>query len=617
MRFSNTKDLGTRIESAKAARQKVKRRLLVCAGTGCIANGSLEIADALQKELDARGVKLNVELSLKKTGCHGFCEHGPLVTFHPEEIFYQRVNAKDAAEIVEKTVLKGEVIDRLLYTDPTTKQKVTKYFDIPFYAKQQRVVLANCGQIDPAAIDDYFAVGGYSALKKVLEEKNPEGVISAVEEAGLRGRGGGGFTTGKKWRICRGQTSDKKYLICNGDEGDPGAFMDRSIMEGDPHAVLEGMMIGAYAIGANEGVIYVRHEYPLAVKHLEKAIADARACGILGENILGSNFSFDVSISRGGGAFVCGEETALLNSVMGETGEPRPRPPYPAVEGLWGKPTIINNVETLANVPTIINKGAKWFNGLGFKNSHGTKVFSLVGKVRNTGLVEVPMGATLRDIIFGIGGGILNDRPFKAVQTGGPSGGCIPASALDLPIDYETLTENGSMMGSGGMIVMDDRTCMVDVAKYFIKFLMGESCGKCVPCREGLRQMSYILENITEGKGKPEDIERIRELSVGILNGSLCALGQTAVNPVLSTLKYFENEYHAHIKDHKCPGGVCKPLITYGITDKCTGCTVCARACPVNCISGEKKKLHLIDQKKCTKCGACFSSCRFDAIEVK
>lgn len=617
MKFKNTKVLGEYIKKAEEERAKAKRRLLVCAGTGCVANGSLEVAKEFEKGLADKGVKVGLDILFKKTGCHGFCEKGPIVTFQPEGIFYHRVSVNDVPEIIEKTVLKGEVVERLLYQDPSTKQKTVKYFDIPFYAKQKRVVLKNCGQIDPSEIDEYFSVGGYKALKKVLEEKDPEGIIDIIEDSGLRGRGGGGFITGKKWRICREAKGDKKYVICNGDEGDPGAFMDRSIMEGNPHGIIEGMIIGAYAVGADEGIIYVRHEYPLAVEHLTKAIEAARRCGLLGEKILGTDFSFDIRISRGGGAFVCGEETALLLSVMGEPGEPRPRPPYPAVEGLWGKPTVINNVETFANVPPIINNGAKWFKDLGYKGSRGTKVFSLVGKVKNTGLVEVPMGATLRDIIFGIGGGILGDRPFKAVQTGGPSGGCLPASKLDLPIDYETLTENGSMMGSGGMIVMDDKTCMVDVAKYFIKFLVGESCGKCVPCREGLRQLSYILDDITEGRGKEGDVERMEELSKGIQIGSLCALGQTAPNPVLSTIKYFRDEYETHIREKRCPAGVCKALIRYEINEKCTGCTVCAAVCPVQAISGEKKKRHVIDYSKCTKCGACFLSCRFGAIEVK
>lgn len=615
--LSSRENLISKIEELKKAATAMPRKVFVCCGTGCLAQGSKEVFEALKAGVEAKGLKVNVDMQLCATGCHGFCQRGPLVVLQPSGIFYTGVKASDVAEIIEKTITNNEPIERLLYQEPNTKQRHTKYADIPFYAGQQRLALRHCGHIDPNDINSYFAVDGYTALAKVLAGKDPDLVTKEVLKSGLRGRGGGGFSTGKKWEFARLAKGEKKYLICNGDEGDPGAFMDRSMMEGDPHGVLEGMIIGGYAIGANEGFIYVRHEYPLALKHLEKAIKEAREHGLLGKNILGSGFDFDVTIVRGGGAFVCGEETALISSVEGEVGEPRHKPPYPANKGLWGQPTLINNVETWVNIPLIINKGGDWYASHGTEKSKGTKVFSLVGKVKNTGLVEIQMGATIRDIVFKIGGGIIGDKAFKAVQTGGPSGGCIPESHLDLPVDFEKLVENGSMMGSGGMIVMDERTCMVDVAKYFTNFLIGESCGKCTPCREGLKQIYHLLDEITAGEGTMKHIDKIQEIASCMSDSSLCALGATAPNPVTSTLKYFHDEYVEHIKNKKCRAGVCKPLVCYEITPNCTGCTVCARKCPVKVITGERGKKHVIDQAGCIKCGACFNACKFDAIKIK
>jgi NADH-quinone oxidoreductase subunit F len=591
-----------------------KQLVTICAGTGCRGYGCMKVKDALEAEIS----KQNIKVEVRATGCFGFCEKGPLVVVHPQKIFYQSVGEKDVADIITKTVMQGEVIEKLLYRDPATSETVMKEEDVPFYKKQKRLVFGSNGIIDPTQIESYMAIGGYSALAKALSEMSPEGIIDEVKKAALRGRGGGGFMAGTKWEGCRKAHGSVKYIIANGDEGDPGAYMDRSLMEGNPHSVVEGMIIGAYAIGASHGYIYVRNEYPLAVVHLTMAIESAREAGLLGENILGSNFSFDISINKGGGAFVCGESSALFASIEGRAGEPRAKYVHAVEKGLWDKPTVLNNVETWANVPLIINKGADWYASIGTEKSKGTKIFSLVGKINNTGLVEVPMGMKLREIIYDIGGGIPNGRKFKAVQTGGPSGGCIPESLLDLPVDFDKLYEVGSMMGSGGMIVMDDRSCMVDVAKYFLAFLQEESCGKCVPCREGVRRMREILEDICTGKGTEGDIELLEKIATGVADGSLCALGGSAPNPVLSTLRYFRDEYDAHIKDHRCPAGVCKALITYSIDpEKCTGCGMCIKVCPTQATSGEKKKAHTIDNNKCTRCGACIESCKFDAINVK
>jgi len=591
-----------------------KKFITVCAGTGCRASGSLKVKETLEAEVKKQGMNIEV----LATGCFGFCEKGPLVVIHPDKYFYQQVKVEDVPEIVSKTVIKGEVISRLLYRHPDTKKTLFREEDLPFYKKQLRVVFGQNGMIDPTRIEDYFAIDGYQALAKVLSEMTPEDVISEVKKAGLRGRGGGGFPTAIKWEGVRKAHGEPKYVIANGDEGDPGAYMDRSLMEGNPHSVIEGMIIGAYAVGAHEGYIYVRNEYPLAVTHLSLAIETARENGLLGENILGTDFSFDIRINKGAGAFVCGESSALFASIEGRAGEPRAKYVHAVERGLWDKPTALNNVETWANVPLIINKGADWYASIGTEGSKGTKIFSLVGKIRNTGLIEVPMGTTLYEIIYDMGGGIPNDRKFKAVQTGGPSGGCIPERLLDLPVDFDRLTEVGSMMGSGGMIVMDESSCMVDVAKYFTTFLQEESCGKCVPCREGVRRMREILEDICTGKGKEGDVALLEKIATGVADGSLCALGGSAPNPVLSTIKYFREEYDAHIREHRCPAGVCKALITYSIDpEKCTGCGLCVKVCPTQATSGEKKKPHKIDNEKCTRCGACIESCKFDAITVK
>ena len=588
--------------------------ITICAGTGCRGYGCVQVKEALETEIEKQ--KLNV--GVRATGCFGFCEKGPLVVIHPQNIFYQQVKLTDVPDIITKTVAKGEIIEKLLYCDPQSGERILKEEDVPFYKKQKRLIFGSNGLIDPTRIEDYLALGGYSALAKVLTEMSPENVVGEIKNAGLRGRGGGGFLAGAKWEGCRRAQGSPKYIIANGDEGDPGAYMDRSLMEGNPHSVIEGMIIGAYAIGASEGFIYVRNEYPLAVMHLTLAIASAREAGLLGKNILGSGFNFDISISKGGGAFVCGESSALFASIEGRAGEPRAKYIHAVEKGLWDKPTVLNNVETWANVPLIINKGADWYASIGTEKSKGTKIFSLVGKINNTGLVEVPMGITLREIVFDMGGGIPKGRKFKAVQTGGPSGGCIPESMLDLPVDFDKLYEVGSMMGSGGMIVMDDRSCMVDVAKYFLAFLQEESCGKCVPCREGVRRMRDILEDICAGKGKEGDVELLETMSQAISDGSLCALGGSAPNPVLSTIKYFRQEYDAHIKKKRCPAGVCKALIKYSINpEKCTGCGMCVKVCPTSATSGEKKKPHIIDNETCIRCGACIESCKFDAITVE
>ena len=590
--------------------------ITLCSGTACRASGSEKVAAAIVQEIEKQGLK--GEVDFRRTGCHGFCEKGPIAVIYPEEICYLQVMPEDISEITSRTLKEKKVVDRLLYVDPNTSEKATHESDIPFYKNQERLVFGPNRRIDPKSIEDYLAIGGYQALSKALFEMTPEQVIKEVKEAKLRGRGGAGFPAGMKWEAARNAPGEIKYVIVNCDEGDPGAYMDRSLMEGNPHSVLEGLIIGAYAIGSHEGYIYVRQEYPLAVENVGIAIKQAEQWGFLGENILGSGFDFTIQVHRGAGAFVCGEETSLLMSLEGKPGEPRARPPYPATKGLWDQPTNINNVETWANIPFIINKGAGFFSSTGTEGSKGTKIFSLVGKVNNTGLVEVPMGITLRDIIYKVGGGIPGGKKFKAVQTGGPSGGCIPEEHLDIEVDFDELAKVGAIMGSGGMIVMDEDTCMVDVARYFLAFLADESCGKCVPCREGIRQMLKILTNITEGKGKEGDIELLVELSETTRNASLCALGRTAPNPVLSTIRYFRDEYEAHIKEKRCPAYVCKELISYYIDpDTCQACMICLRKCPVEAIVGGKNRIHVIDQEKCIKCGTCFEVCPLASVRSR
>ena len=590
-----------------------RAHVLVCGGTGCSSSGSAELIKRFEEQIAKNG--LDKEVKVVRTGCFGLCEAGPVVIVYPEGTFYSRIKVDDVDEIVSEHLLKGRIVQHLIYKEKADEEQHSTLENIDFYRPQLRLALRNCGRIDPENIDEYIAFDGYRALGKALTEMTPQQVIDEVLKSGLRGRGGAGFPTGKKWQFAAASKADQKYMVCNADEGDPGAFMDRSVLEGDPHAVLEAMAIGGYAIGASVGYIYVRAEYPIAVKRLQIAIDQAREYGLLGEHIFGTDFNFDIFIRLGAGAFVCGEETALMHSIEGGRGEPKPKPPFPAVRGLFDKPTNINNVETLANIPQIILNGADWFTSIGTPKSTGTKVFALGGKINNTGLVEVPMGTTLRELIYNIGGGIPNGKAFKAVQTGGPSGGCIPASQLDIPIEYDTLTAIGSMMGSGGMIVMDEDNCMVDIARFFLDFTVDESCGKCTPCRIGTKRMLEILERIVEGKGEPGDIEKLETLGKNIKETALCGLGQTAPNPVLSTIKYFRDEYEAHIYEKRCPAHHCQKLLNYVITGKCRGCTACTKVCPAGAISGTVKEQHKIDTTKCLKCGACMEKCRFGAIE--
>jgi NADH-quinone oxidoreductase subunit F len=584
--------------------------------TGCRARRSRKVIERLENRISEDGLENKVKIL--KTGCHGFCEMGPILVIEPGNIFYKRIKAEDVDDIISETVLKGNLVERLLWEDPETGERYITEKSIPFYRKQKKIVSGNSGRIGTTDIDSYIAAGGYSALCKALKEMSAAEIIETVAASGLRGRGGGGFSAGLKWKICSSAPGDMRYIIANGDEGDPGAFMDRSLMEGDPHSIIEGMIIGAYAIGAAQGFIYVREEYPIAIEHLSIALKQAEAYGLLGKDILGSGFDFGIQINRGAGAFVCGESTALMYSIEGKRGMPRSRPPNSVYEGLWGKPTVLNNVETLSNIPLIINNGPEWYAGIGTKKSKGSKIFSLVGKVKNTGLVEVEMGTTLREIIFDIGGGIRNGKRFKAVQTGGPSGGCIPVSRIDMPVDYDSLKEAGAIMGSGGMIVMDETSCMVDVARYFIRFLLYESCGKCVPCREGLKQMFKILEDICEGRGEEDHIETLIQLGNYMTTASLCGLGSSAANPVLSTIRHFRGEYESHIHDKKCTAGVCKNLFEYFIDEKmCNGCTLCRLKCPEKAVSGEKKQAHSIDNSKCIRCGICFNACKFKAIKIQ
>ena len=619
-RLKSAGDLTALQKQILETRDPNRPEIVVCHGSGCMANGSPKVTDAIKAALAKAGIQAGVIPGIKTTGCQGFCSRGPLVLIRPQGLFYQQVQPDDGEEIVERTIVKGEPIKRLLYKLPETGETVFTEQEIPFYKLQERIVLHNIGKIDPSEITDTIAAGGYQALAKALSTMTPEQVVAEVEQSGLRGRGGAGFPTGRKWRSALNAVAKKGrpvYVVVNGDEGDPGAFMDRTIMEGDPHAVLEGLIIGAYALGAEQGFLYVRAEYPLAIKHLEIAMFQARELGLLGENILNSGFSFDVRINRGAGAFVCGESTALFTSIEGKPGNPRPKYVRSVEEGLWGRPTVLNNVETWANIPQIISKGAGWYSGLGVPHSTGTKVFSLVGKVNNVGLVEVPMGVPVSKIVEEIGGGVPGGSPFKAVQTGGPSGGCIPYELRNTAVDFDSLTQAGSMMGSGAMIVMDERDCVVDVGRYFLRFLEEESCGKCLPCRLGLTRMREILDNFSRGLGTENDIEDLISLAQAVQDGSLCALGSSAPNPVLTTIRYFKTEYIAHVRDQKCPAGVCKDLITYVIDPElCTGCRSCARQCPNNCITGEKKTVHVIDPNQCIRCGICMETCKVGAIKV-
>lgn len=614
--FTNREALEQYRSSLQSEQEASTKKLIsLCSGSGCGAYGTADVYKALVEEIEKQGMQDKVEIRL--TGCHGFCEKGPIMVIHPEGIFYPQVKQEHVPDIVEQTLKNGELVKNLIFKDPATKKKITHEKDIPFYKLQQRIIFGNNGLIDPTNIDHYLLYGGYTALAKALFDMQPEEIISEVKKSGLRGRGGGGFPAGIKWATCRKHHGDR-YILCNADEGDPGAYMDRSLLEGNPHSVIEGMLIGAIAVGSREGYVYVRHEYPLAVTNLTIALDKARGMGLLGKNILGSGFDFDIHISRGGGAFVCGESTALMASLEGKPGRPRAKYVHTVEKGFRDSPSCLNNVETWSNVPVIVNKGSDWYAAIGTEKSKGTKIFSLVGKVVNTGLVEVPMGTTLRKIIFDIGGGIPNKKQFKAVQTGGPSGGCIPEKYLDLPVDFDELSKVGSIMGSGGMIVMDQDTCMVDVARYFVDFLKDESCGQCNPCREGLKQMLEILTRICKGEGREGDIELLEELGSMIQKFSLCGLGTSAPNPVLSNIHYFRDEYETHIRDKKCPAGICKPLFHYEVDDDaCTGCGVCARKCPQDAITGEKKKTHVLDQEKCIKCGICYDGCKFGAIVIR
>jgi NADH:ubiquinone oxidoreductase subunit F (NADH-binding)/(2Fe-2S) ferredoxin/NAD-dependent dihydropyrimidine dehydrogenase PreA subunit len=600
--------------TTQAARDPNRLRVRICM-TGCRAFGAVEIRDAFKRIVGGNG--LSGKADIVETGCHGFCARAPVAAIDPYGFFYQQISPKDVPLIVEQSLGEGKPVEKILYKHPQEGRPIALEKDVPFYREQMKIVLRNCGQIDPTRMEDYLAREGYLGIAKVLSSMKPEEVIEEVVRSGLRGRGGAGFPTGNKWKFARGAKGDEKYVVCNADEGDPGAFMDRAVLEGDPHTVLEGMLIAAYAIGAQHGYIYVRAEYPIAVTHVKKAVADARDLGLLGKNILGTGFDFDVKIKEGAGAFVCGEETALIASIEGRRGMPRTRPPFPAVAGLWGKPTNINNVETFANIPPIIHKGGGWYASLGTEKSKGTKIFALAGKINNTGLVEVPMGITLEKIIFDVGGGIPGGKKFKAAQTGGPSGGCIPASLVNLPIDYDSLTAAGAIMGSGGLIILDENTCMVDLAKFFLTFTQNESCGRCVPCRLGTKRMLEILQRITEGKGEPADLEMLRELAPMVKDASLCGLGQTAPNPVLTTLNYFLDEYKAHIEEKRCPAGVCKALIRYQIiAEACKGCGVCLKACPQKAIAGKPKEVHTLDESLCIKCGICYNECKFGAVKI-